>query len=173
MSISKKLGLPSIREHLAQPRIVRDVNSEHQESISRLERMAIYISDHIGTPGFFFLILLWTVVWLSWNLLAPASWQFDKPMSFVFWLFISNCIQIFLMPLIMVAQNLQSRHADLRAESDYEVNKAAAASVEIILQHIRYQTHQMAAFAQKLDLPLVSLEPEAESVPPQVKPPAA
>jgi uncharacterized membrane protein len=173
MSVSKKLGLPSIREYLARPRKVRDVNTEHRESISRLERMAIYISDHIGTPGFFFLILLWTVVWLSWNLLAPPSWQFDKPMSFVFWLFISNCIQIFLMPLIMVAQNLQSRHTDLRAENDYEVNKAAAASVEIILQHIRYQTHQMAALAEKLELPLVALEPEPESAPPPVEPSAA
>jgi uncharacterized membrane protein len=173
MSVSKRLGLPSIREHLLRPRVVRDVNTEHKEGISRLERMAVFISDHIGTPGFFFLILLWTVVWLSWNLLAPASWQFDRPMSFVFWLFISNCIQIFLMPLIMVAQNLQSRHAELRAESDYEVNKTAAASVEIILQHIRYQTHQLVAVAEKLGLPPAALGPEPEDPPLAARQPQA
>jgi uncharacterized membrane protein len=162
MSVSKKLGLPSIREHLARPRKLRNVNTEHKESISRLERMAVYISDHIGTPGFFFIILLWTIVWLSWNLMAPPSLKFDKPMSFVFWLFISNCIQIFLMPLIMVAQNLQSRHADLLAETDFEVNKAAAESVEVILHHIRYQTHQLAAIAEKLELPVAIAEPKPE-----------
>jgi uncharacterized membrane protein len=162
MSISQKLGLPSIREFLARLRPVRDVNTELHQKISRLERMAVFIADHIGTPGFFFLILLWTVFWLSWNLLAPPSWQFDRPMSFVFWLFISNCIQIFLMPLIMVAQNLQNRHAELRAENDYQVNLAAAASVEIILQHIRYQTHQMVAISEKLGLPPVVDEPESK-----------
>jgi uncharacterized membrane protein len=153
MSVSRKLGLPSIREHLAKPRKVRNVNAVHEETLSPMEHLAIYISDHVGTPGFFFSILLWTVLWLGWNLFAPPHLKFDRPMSFVFWLFISNCIQIFLMPLIMVAQNLQNRHSELRAENDFEVNVRAAASIEIILQHIRYQTHQLAAIAEKLDLP--------------------
>ena len=162
MSISTKLGLPSIREHLTRPRVVRDANTEHKESVSPLERTAVFISDHIGTPGFFFVILLWTAVWLSWNLLAPESMKFDKPMSFVFWLFISNCIQILLMPLIMVAQNLQSRHAQLLAETTFEVNKATAESVEVLLRHIRYQTHQLAAIAEKLELPVSTTDPQPE-----------
>jgi hypothetical protein len=31
---------------------------------------------------------------VGWNLLAPQKLQFDPPMAFVFWLFISNLIQI-------------------------------------------------------------------------------
>jgi len=34
-------------------------------------------------------------------------------------------IQIFLMPLIMVGQNLQGKHAEVRAENDYEINLKA------------------------------------------------
>jgi uncharacterized membrane protein len=34
-------------------------------------------------------------------------------------------IQLFLMPLIMIGQNLQGRHAEQRAESDIEVNVRA------------------------------------------------
>ena len=162
MSVSQKLGLPSIREHLQKPVKVRDINTEHKEQISPLETLAVFISDHVGTPGFFFLILLWTAIWLSWNFLAPPSWRFDRPMSFVFWLFISNCLQILLMPLIMVAQNLQGRHAELRTENDYEVNVRSAASVEIILKHMRYQTHQLAAIAGKLEVLLPTMDAETQ-----------
>lgn len=56
---------------------------------------------------------------------APAAYRFDPYPAFVFWLFISNMIQIFLMPLIMVGQNLQGRHAEIRSENDYEVNLKA------------------------------------------------
>ena len=162
MSVARKLGLPSIREHLQKPVKVRNVNQEHKEQVSNAEKLAVFISDHIGTPGFFFAIVTWTVFWLAWNFLAPDNLKFDKPMSFLFWLFISNCLQIFLMPLIMVAQNLQGRHAELRAENDYEVNVRAAASVEIILKHMRYQTHQLAAIADKLEVLLPAMDAETQ-----------
>jgi len=162
MSISRKLGLPSIREHLQHHAPVRNVNAEHEEHITSLEKLALFISDHVGTPGFFLLILLWTIFWLGWNFLAPPNLKFDRPMSFVFWLFISNCIQIFLMPLIMVAQNLQGRHAELRAENDYQVNLHAAESVEVVLQHIRYHTHQLAVIADKLGVVLPATEDDVQ-----------
>jgi uncharacterized membrane protein len=52
------------------------------------------------------------------------------------WLFLSNLIQIFLMPLIMVGQNLQGRHAEARAEADFEVNTKAEREIEAILLHL-------------------------------------
>jgi uncharacterized membrane protein len=61
----------------------------------------------------------------------------------VLWLFISNMIQIFLMPLIMVGQNLQSRHSDARAESDYEVNVKAEREIEAILLHLESQAEKI------------------------------
>jgi len=100
--------------------------------------------------GFFLTIFGWTAIWLSWNLLAPAAWQFDPPMAFVFWLFISNVIQILLMPLIMVGQNLQSRHGEARAENDLEVNVRAEREIEAILRHLEYQNTLLIAMVQKL-----------------------
>jgi len=89
--------------------------------------------DHVGTMGFFLLIFSWTVLWLGWNVIAPKSLQFDPYPAFVLWLFISNMIQIFLMPLIMIGQNLQARHAEARAEADFEVNVKAELEIETIL----------------------------------------
>lgn len=75
--------------------------------------------------GFFMIIFFWTVGWLGWNMFAPVNLRFDPYPAFVLWLFISNMIQIFLMPLIMIGQNLQGKHAEIRAENDYQVNLKA------------------------------------------------
>ena len=118
---------------------VRSVNIEHRKKLSRLERVAIWITDRVGTMGFFLWILVWTVVWLGWNTLAPSAVRFDPFPAFVLWLFLSNMIQIFLMPLIMVGQNLQGRHAEARAEADFDVNTKAEQEIETILLHLEAQ----------------------------------
>jgi uncharacterized membrane protein len=58
----------------------------------------------------------------AWNSLMPNSVRFDPYPAFVLWLFISIMIQLFLMPLIMMGQNIQSRAADKRAEVDRAIN---------------------------------------------------
>ena len=118
---------------------VRNVNAEQKEKLKPLERTAIWITDHVGTMGFFLIILGWTVFWLSWNTLASPDSRFDPFPAFVLWLFISNMIQIFLMPLIMVGQNLQGRHSETRAEADFEVNTKAEREIEAILMHLENQ----------------------------------
>ena len=118
---------------------VRNANILYKESLSPLERLAIWITGHVGTMGFFLVILSWTILWLSWNTLAPAPLRFDPFPAFVLWLFISNVIQIFLMPLLMVGQNLQGRHSEARAESDFEVNVKAEKEIETVLLHLENQ----------------------------------
>lgn len=43
------------------------------------------------------------------------------------------------MPLIMVGQNLQGRHAEKRAEADFDVNTKAEREIEAILMHLENQ----------------------------------
>ena len=117
----------------------RNINIEHKENLSRLEKLAVWITDHVGSMGFFMIIFCWTVFWLGWNTLAPAELKFDPFPAFVLWLFMSNVIQIFLMPLIMIGQNLQSRHAELRAEADFEINTKAEIEIETIMMHLENQ----------------------------------
>src|SRR6202011_5993388 len=81
----------------------------------------------------------WTVVWLGWNTLALKALRFDPYPAFVLWLFLSNLIQICLMPLVMVGQNLQGRHAEARAKADFEVNTKAEREIEAILLHLEHQ----------------------------------
>jgi uncharacterized membrane protein len=44
------------------------------------------------------------------------------------------------MPLIMVGQNLQGRHAEARAEADFDVNCKAEREIETILLHLEAQS---------------------------------
>jgi uncharacterized membrane protein len=143
---------PSVETVIKHRRPLRNVHKDIVEHITPLDRLALWITVRVGSMGFFLVIFGWTVCWLGWNLLAPPALQFDPPMGFVFWLFISNVIQILLMPLIMVGQNLLGRDAEARAEHDLEVNVRAEQEIEVILRHLEYQNALLIAMVQKLGI---------------------
>ena len=142
------LSLDQIRK-LRKP--TRNVNEVHSSKLTRLERFATWITKHIGTMGFFFIIVIWTISWLTWNTLGPRPMRFDPYPAFVFWLFISNMLQIFLMPLIMIGQNLQGRHSETRAEADFEVNTRAEREIEAVLQHLENQNELILKILERLE----------------------
>src|SRR5215467_5484870 len=144
----KPLSLQEFRRRHRKP--PRNINVAVKESTTRLDRLAVWITTHVGTMGFFLIVLLWTIAWLGWNWLAPPVLQFDAPMGFVFWLFLSNLIQILLMPLIMVGQNVIGRHAEARAEHDLQINMKNEQEIEIILHHLEHQNEILVAMMDKL-----------------------
>lgn len=116
-----------------------------------LDNIAVWITNHVGSMGFFMIIFIWTVLWLGWNMLAPKAARFDPYPAFVLWLFISNMIQLFLLPLIMIGQNVQSRQADLRAEADLNINVKAEFEIETVLSHLEYQNKIMIRILQDIE----------------------
>jgi uncharacterized membrane protein len=139
----KHLKILSIEEIKKNYLPVRNANLHHRGKLTKMDKLALWITAHVGSMGFFIIILGWTVTWLGWNTLAPVRLRFDPFPAFVLWLFISNMIQIFLMPLIMIGQNLQSRHSELRAELDFAINKKAETEIETILMHLENQNDMM------------------------------
>ena len=145
----------------------KNVNEEHRAALKTMDRAALWITEHVGTMGFFFLIVGWTVGWLGWNVAAPKKLQFDPYPAFVLWLFISNAIQILLMPLILIGQNLQGKHAELRAQSDYEINIKAENEVESVLKHLEAQDEMILKILQRLEnRPYLHGRTEAVGMPP-------
>lgn len=143
--------MPNLSELKKLRKPVENINVKHQESFTRLERFAVWITNHIGTMGFFFIIFGWTVFWLLWNTLVPPELKFDPFPAFVFWLFISNMIQLFLLPLIMIGQNLQGRHAELRAEADFETNLKAEKQIEAISNNLKKQEETILKILEKIE----------------------
>ena len=139
-----------LREIKLHTKPVRNVNIVRNESLSSLEKSAVWITENVGTMAFFLVIFLWTVLWLGWNMFAPVAMRFDPYPAFVLWLFMSNMIQIFLMPLIMIGQNMQSKHAEARAQADFEVNTKAELEIETILIHLENQNKLILTILEKL-----------------------
>lgn len=119
--------------------------------ITTLDKIAVWITEHVGSMGFFVIIFIWTACWLGWNTLGPKNLRFDPFPGFVLWLFISNMIQLFLMPLIMIGQNLQAAHTDMRAETDLKINTLAAQENETILMHLEYQNEMILKILKKIE----------------------
>lgn len=140
---------------LAEFKVKRD---EMEKSLTKaqgkpsvLDNIAVWITNHVGSMGFFLIIFLWTAIWLGWNMFAPKAARFDPYPAFVLWLFISNMIQLFLLPLIMIGQNVQSRQSDLRAEADLRINTKAEFEIETILSHLEYQNNLMLTILKDIE----------------------
>lgn len=145
---SPKASLTKLQEQFGTP---KNVNTVHRSKLSGLDKLALVVTEKIGTMGFFFIIFGWTAIWLTWNIIAPANLRFDPYPAFVLWLFISNLIQIHLMPLIMIGQNLQGKHAELRADHDFETDKRAEKEIETILIHLENQQKLMLEILKKIE----------------------
>jgi uncharacterized membrane protein len=139
MEQETKQQLPSLEEIRKATAPIRNVNIAHKEQLTRLERIATWITDNVGSMGFFFIVAVWTLGWLGWNSLAPTNLRFDSYPAFALWLFISNIIQIALLPLLMVGQNLQDRNSEIRAQVDFEVNVRTEKEVEAIFAYLEHQ----------------------------------
>jgi uncharacterized membrane protein len=133
MPSHKPLSLEQLRK-IRKP--VRNINIEHREKLSKLDNLALWVTVRVGTMGFFLIIM---------------AWSFDPYPAFVLWLFISNMIQILLMPLIMVGQNLQGRHSEARATADFEIDTQSEREVEAILQHLENQNELILSILHHLE----------------------
>jgi uncharacterized membrane protein len=132
-------------------KVFKNPTDTHRSKMTSTDKLAVWITNKVGTMGFFFVIFVWTVAWFAWNIFAPVESQFDPFPAFVMWLFISNMIQIFLMPLIMIGQNLQGRYSEIRAQSDYEINLKAEQEIQSIMKHLEKQDDLIKKILEKVD----------------------
>lgn len=119
---------------------VANANIKLKESLTPLERGAVWVTDHVGTIEFFIICNLLVAM----TLVLPATVTTIQFIS-------SAWLQLVLLPLIMVGQNIQGRHSEARAEADFEVNKKAEVEVETILQHLENQNEMILKILNKLD----------------------
>lgn len=131
---------------------IHNLKEWRTRNLGILDKIALAITIKIGSMGFFLLLCFWTISWMAWNIFAPKHLQFDKPYEFQTWLFISNLIQISLMPLIMVGQNLQSKHSDIRAENDHKMVLKSEQEIEVVIENLEYQNKMIESIVKKLDI---------------------
>lgn len=132
---ASQAAAPSRPWHTPLPRRARKVLTAGVRGPGLNARIAQRVTAAVGTMYAFYVLALFMAGWILWQS-ALTSKPFD-PYPFAFLLFLGNIVQLLLMPLIMVGQNVQSAHADARAEADFEVNTKAEQEIEKLLEGLR------------------------------------
>jgi uncharacterized membrane protein len=101
---------------------VANVNEVHSETLSLVDRIALAITKRVGTMGCALIFALLALVSL------PGALASRDAIVIVQWVS-QTFLQLVLLSVIMVGQDLASRHGELRAENDYLVNVKAEEGV--------------------------------------------
>jgi uncharacterized membrane protein len=123
-----------------------NVNAVHQETLSFNDKIAARVSSIVGTMWFCYGLALLMFSWYALQerifpaLHIPA---FDPyPFAFLFFC-LGGIMQSLLMPLIMVSQNRNAVHTELRAESDHHINQENFQHIESIVRHLEKQDEEL------------------------------
>lgn len=117
-----------------------NTNEVHRSRLSKPDKIALFITTKIGTMGFFYACVILAIIPLFFKPAMPTVQYIS-----------SGFLQLILLPLIMIGQNLQGRHAELRAQSDYETNVEAEKEIEAILLHLEKQDQTMLDILNRLE----------------------
>lgn len=130
MNQSGKKSLMKYNTHLCSTiiRMTRNVNQEHKESLSMLDRVALFITKIVGT--------MWcAIVFTLIALISLPQAIHGGTATIISWI-AQTFLQLVLLSIIMVGQNLQSRHSEIRADADYETNLESKKEIEDIITRL-------------------------------------
>jgi uncharacterized membrane protein len=108
--------------------MIRNVNKEHKEKLGILDKVAIYITRMVGT--------MWCAIVFAILALVSLPEALSNGMATTISWIAQTFLQLVLLSIIMVGQNLQSRHSELRADADYETNVDAKKDIEILMKRL-------------------------------------
>jgi uncharacterized membrane protein len=135
----------------------RNTYQEVQARLGFQDRIALTVTGAIGTMYAVYVFAVFMGLWMAWQI-AVGKAAFD-PYPFAFLLFMGNIVQLLLMPLIMVGQNLQSRHAEARSEEEFETVGRIFHDLETALTHLDAQDGELLSQTRLLTALVESLVP--------------
>jgi uncharacterized membrane protein len=108
--------------------------SYDQETFGRFSES---IARFLGTARFLFYMTVFVAVWLAWNTLAPASWQFDpRALNYTLLTLILSLQASYAAPLILLAQNRQDDRDRVQYEQDRARADRAIADTEYLAREL-------------------------------------
>ncbi len=119
--------------------LIHDVNEEHTEKLTTIERFCKKVADSTGAPIALILAIVVQIVWIVVGYVT--KWD---PFPFTFLLTCSNVLQLILIFILAVGARQSSAHAELRAEHDHN-------AISRLLYHQEVQENILLAIAQKTE----------------------
>lgn len=95
------------------------------------------IARFLGTPRFMFYLTLFCIVWIAWNIWAPADLRFDSAARGFTALTLMLSLQAsYAAPLILLAQNRQDDRDKVSAEQDRQRAERSLADTEYLAREV-------------------------------------
>jgi uncharacterized membrane protein len=110
--------------------MAKHLTKEFRKVQTLQDKVADKITAFAGSMAFVYLHAILFMAWIVVNLIAGRN-GFD-PFPFGLLTLIVSLEAIFLSTFVMLSQNRQSKHADLRADLDYEINVKAESEISEI-----------------------------------------
>ncbi len=120
--------------------MIKNANEEHKENLSLSDKIALYITNKVGTFAFFIFTVCLTIL----PFIIPGLMNIIQFISSAF-------LQLILLPLIIIGQNLQSKHAELRAESAYDTSIKSESKIGLLSEEIAEQKILLKEILEKLN----------------------
>lgn len=89
----------------------------------------------MGTPYFLIAMTVFVVVWILWNVFAPAGLRFD-PYAFIFLTLMLSLQASYAAPLILLAQNRQADRDRVALEQDRSRDERNLADTEFLTREV-------------------------------------
>lgn len=117
--------------------ISRDVDEEFKKRLTWQDKVADAITGFCGSMFFVYIHAFWFGFWLLANTgLIPGVEIFD-PFPFGLLTLVVSLEAIILATFILISQNRQAEHSDLRSEYDYQVNLKTEKQITEILELLK------------------------------------
>ena len=124
--------------------MVRNIKQEHKEGMSYLEKLAVKITNGVGTMYCAIAFAILAIISLPQAIKGGAF-------TTVSWIS-QTFLQLVLLSIIMVGQKLQDRHAELRDEADYETDVKAERDIEEVMKKLaKIETEKLDKILEKLN----------------------
>ena len=115
--------------------IIQNLLNPPKDILNKGQKLSDKVAKFGGSWAFiisFFIILF---VWISYNVLAPTTKEFD-PYPFILMNLVLSCIAALQAPIIMMSQNRQEEKDRKRGENDYLINLKAELEIRSLNQKL-------------------------------------
>lgn len=126
--------------------IVKNVNQEFSEKITRGQHIADLVAKTVGSWPFIIYQSAIIVMWMGANVYLAymastnpnffASWD---PYPFILLNLVLSFQAAYTGPVVMMSQNRQAEKDRLMADQDYQINKKAEEEIKVVMDHLVHQ----------------------------------
>jgi uncharacterized membrane protein len=145
-------AMPAAPADVTEHPLVHDVNQEHADSLSPVEKFCKRVADSTGAPIALFLAILVQAIWIPVGIIT--KWD---PYPFAFLLTCSNILQLILIFILAVGQRQSVAHDELRAEHDHD-------SISRLLYHQELQEDVLLQIASKIECDVADIKKRIEQL---------